>query len=363
MAEWAGIFHTTIQEYSREEEVNIFRNRKLPALLMQGGRISHNHGGERMNWKVRYKQNNLQGMGDSPTVTHPRFNRDLSAELPWRGYVMGESVQWRERRLNKGMEAIVKIFETKAKRMLEDARDSFHTEFYIDGNASGNETKIHGIESFLGDDGTPSTTQPIADSSDTYAGMSTVLSTAGGGVWSGNWPDGSGDAQYDFWTPLLVNVSSTVAESSGGWTADTKTWPFTCGEALSFGIINTQKNRGMDDKLDLVTVTTSMYRQFQDFNRDKERINVGKDSALVKLGFTDTINWDGVDVTSEYGVPANTGYGFNTKKMELCCCTSQLIETFEPTWDETTMSWRFQMAMLLNAKFNPRNFCKFYPYS
>ena len=52
--------------------------------------------------------------------------------------------------MNKSTEAIVNIYSNIAKDLLGDIEESFCDELYVDGYASGNEKKIHGIESAFG---------------------------------------------------------------------------------------------------------------------------------------------------------------------------------------------------------------------
>src|SRR5262245_17682091 len=145
MAEdWSRIVNTTIREYIRQEEPNLRRNRKLLAMLQARGRISMNHGGTDMDWKVKFKRAPVQGYADSDTLTFARRDRWKTAVLPWRGYAATDSMTKLERLKNKGTEAIIKVYEQIAPQLLEDIDDQFGDELYIDGNAAGNSLRIHG---------------------------------------------------------------------------------------------------------------------------------------------------------------------------------------------------------------------------
>lgn len=366
MPEWTRVVNTTISEYLKGEEINVLRNRKLLALLKSKGRISMNHSGISHTWRVRYKQVPMTGYSDGNTITFPRRERHKTAEIEWRGYVTTDSLTKKERLMNRSTQQIIDIYSGTTKLLMEDINDQFGQEFYIDGNATGNEERMHGIESFMGQSGV-SASAPVGSAVDTYAGLTTTLGTYGG-AWSPStaaWPTGSGDAQFDFWSPLLVDYTSAVAAGSGGWSAATKTWPNTCDDALRFAVLYTQKNRTMEEQLDVFFLETDLYRQWLTKISDKERINVmrGQDSALVKLGFKDVTNLDGTDITSEYGIPTNTGYGFNVDKMELMSMQGQLFVADGPEWSPSDRAWRFAIDCLGNFKFNPRNFAKLKNYS
>lgn len=353
MAEWARIANTTIKKYIKGETLAILRNRKILALLESKGRISYNNSGNEVQWQVRYRQAAMQGFDDSDTLSFSRQNRWKTATLPWRGYAATDSITKRETLINKGPEALINVYANTAKMLMSDVDEQFGDEIYIDGNATGNSKRLHGLESFLSVSGVASTL--IGVNNDTYAGLSTALGNYGG-AWSGTWPSGTGDAQYDFWTPLVVDYTD------GDWAATTKTWPNTCLEALRYGIIKGKKNKSKKGMLDLIDLNDDLYRQFLDKLQTEEQLNVqrgGDASGLYKLGFTDVTNFDGVDVTFEYGIPTTIGYGLCTDCMELMSLQGELFVPEGPDFDIAGQSWRFSIDFLGNLKFEAiRNFVK-----
>ncbi len=359
MEHWSRIVNTTIREYSREEEVNILRNRKVLAMFRERGRISFNHAGEKMDWKVRYKRAPMTGYADSDVLSFSRRDRWKTAYLDWRGYASTDSMTKVERLVNKNTEAIVNVYSGVAKHLMEDMEENFGDECYIDGNATGNSKRVHGIESFMGDTGTGAAAGFIVPPSDTYANLSTILGNEGGS-WSVNgsaqveWPTGTGDAQYDYWSPLIVDYTDTA------WSPTTKTWQNTCKEALRYGIVKGRRNRNRKGGLDVITLNDELYRQFLNKCEDQERLNVqrGDKQGLYALGFTDVINFEGVDITSEYGMPSSLGYGWSFENSELCSLQPQLFVPEGPDFDIATQSWRFSLDFFGNFKFNPRAFTK-----
>lgn len=370
MAEWSRVVNTTIRQYVRGEEAAVMRNRKLTALMLSKGRVKYNASGEQYDWKVRYKRAPLAGFADADTLTFPRRNRWKTAVLPWRGYATTDSMTKKEKLMNKNVEAIIKVYDGIARILMEDIEDQFGDELYIDGNASGNSKRIHGIESFLGG-GTntvnistgASRTANAADKtavpSDTYAGLLTDLGNYGGS-WTGVWPFGTGDAHYDFWSPMLVNWSSDA------WSGD-DTFGGSGDEAIRWLIVGSQKNKSKRGILDLVLLEGSMYNDLLNLLDGKERFisRPGRnEGSLAKLGFTDQLNFDGVDVTWEYGVPSNTGYGFNIDKMQLCSLQGQLFVPEGPDFDIASQSWRFSIDYYGNMEFaSPRSHGKLYNYA
>lgn len=367
MPSWARIVNSTSQKYFRKEEVNILRNRKLLALMQSRGRITYNHSGDFMDWKVRFRRAPLTGYADGDTLTFARINKRKTAQLEWRGYTVSDSMTKMEREQNKSVEAIIKIYDNLARELKDDIDDQFGDEFYVDGNAAGNSKRIHGFESALGDGGntidiTSATAAERSENADdrvqapddTYANLSTKLGNYGGS-WTGSWPNGTGSSEFDFWSPIIAATDST----DYGTTNDN--WAEQGDQVLRYGIIQTQKNKSKRGMLDIVFIDRSMYQEFLQLLDNKERFisRPGRnEGSLAKLGFTDMVNYDGVDVTSEYGVPANIGYGVNVNSIELRSLQSQLFNVDGPDWDVASRSWRFAVDFLGNLVLNPRELLK-----
>lgn len=372
MAEWARVVNTTIREYIRGEEPNVLRNRKLTALLRERGRITFNHAGEQLDWKVRYKRAPLTGFADADTLTFSRQQRWKTAVLPWRGYASTDSMTKKERLMNKNIEAIIKVYSNVAKLLLEDIEDNFEDELYIDGNAAANAKRMHGMESALGDDGntmditsvvgaerSANAADKAAAPNDTYAGLVTQVGNYGG-TWTGSWPDGTGDAHFDFYSPTLVNTDSS---GFGGATNDVAGQ---IDEVLRYLIIRSQKNKSRRGQLDLILLVSDFYEALLNLIDTKERFvaRPGRnEGSLAKLGFTDVVNWDGVETTWCYGVTASTGYGVNVDEMELCSLQGQLFVPEGPDFDIASQSWRFSIDMYGNLKMNPRCMGKVFNYA
>jgi len=357
--EWTRVVNTTIHDYLREVEVGVLRNRKLLALMQSKGRVTFDHSGDKLDWKVRYKRVPIQGYADMDTLTFSRANRWLTAQLVVRGYAATDMINKRERLMNKSTQAIVKVFSEITANLMEDIEDQFGDELYGDGEAAGRTKNIHGLESFLGDTGAEATAGFIYPPSDTYAGLITNLgnyggnwSTSGGNV---NWPSGTGDTHYDFWSPVIVKVTSQ------SWAASTKTWPNTCREALRYGLIKGRRNKSKRGTIDLVLMDGEWYRQLEEKIEATERLVVSRGEAggLLSLGFKDTLNFEGVDHTWEYGIPSETAYGIPTESLELCSWQKTLFEPYGPDYDVSTQSYRYSIDFFGNLKCaSPRGFVK-----
>lgn len=351
MAEWSRVLSTTIRNYLREVEVNILRNRRLPAMLKEKGRITYDWSGEEMEWRVQYRMVPMVGYADMDVVQFARQDRWKIANLDWRGYSISDAMSKKEKLMNKSDEAIIKIYADTAERLVEDMEMQFADQYFTDGTLAANSKLMHGIESFMSGTSATSVTAGYANPTNTFAGISCQLGNYGG-TWTGTWPEGLGDAHYDFWSPIIVDYTASTAWSSG------TTWANNCIQTVRAGIIKAQRQKARKGQLDFIMLGDTMYRQFLDANAAKERIMVerGQKSKLTQLGFHDVINQDGIDLTWEYGVPAGFGYGFNCDMMETRSLQSQLFVNDGPDYDPVTKTWRFAVDFFGNTVWNPRQF-------
>jgi nitrogen regulatory protein PII-like uncharacterized protein len=360
MADFSRIVSTTINKHLRETEPAILRNRKLTALLQKKGRVKMNCSGKAMDWRVEYKRIPIEAYGDMDIVNFSRNDRWKVAELDWRGYSVADAVSKKEKLVNKNMEAIVKIYTDASEHLIEDMQEQFAEELYVDGYATGNSNRICGLESFMGQSGVASSR--IATASDTYAGLRTDLGFYGGNAAS-NWPDGVTDAHADFFTPVLVDCTDAA------WSAATKTFAANAIEQLRYGIIAAQRNASKQGQLDLILLDRAMYRDLLEAMDAKERLNVQRnDSGLWSVGFTDMVMLDGVEITSEYGIPltnsAPAGYGLNLDKLQLCSLQGQLFMADMPDYDVSRKVDRLSVDFFGNLKCqSPRYFVKWANYT
>lgn len=370
--EWARVVNTTHQQYVRQETINVLRNDKLLAMLEAKGRITFNNSGNFVTWPIEYRLIPVAPYADMDIVTFQRHNTDVLAELGWRGYAAAEAVSKKERLMNSGMEAFVNIWNERLNKLTKAMKRHFSGELYIDGNAAGNTKRLHGIESFMAATKTlditkttpTSRTANAADKAaypdDTYAGLATELGNKGGS-WTGSWPDGAGDEEFDYFSPLLVNWSSTAWPASGAGTLANQGQ-----KILRFAIMHSRKNVGKEGMVDLALLDRDLYIDFLQNVQTDQRVLVTRganESLLTKLGFGDTVNFEGVDVSSEFEVPDSVGYGFNVDYMELKSLQGMLFDLQGPFYDESTMTWRETLDFFGNICFNPRMFFKLDDYA
>lgn len=277
---------------------------------------------------------------------------------------MTDMVTKKEKLMNRGKPALIKYVSEMVEQMSDDFTDRFHKQIYIDGDATGNSKKIHGFDSFT--TASQQTGNFVATPNDSFGGLTTNLGNYGGS-WTGTWPVGTGDTEYDFWAPVIADYTNTA------WAASTKTWVNTCHEVLRFVIIKCKRNDTMKGALDCFFLDGELFRQWEALLDTKERVMVapgaaGSKPTLRNLGFGDVQDFEGTEITWEFGVPTDSsgnpqGYAMNVDEMELCSLQDRLFVPEGPFYDEASLSDRFAIHMFGNMKWNPRYFGKVAQYT
>lgn len=359
--DWARSIATTIVNHLREEEVASLRKYKVFAALEGSGNIRTNMSGRGFDWEIQYRNHNPSGNNGETPRSFARQNLWKNAELEYRGAQVTDAIYKKEMLENRSAQALVNVAGKMASRLLTSMEQYLAKEWVVDGYTAGNELRFHGIESFMGTNGTinvatgaqrtANAADPFGYASDTYAGLSTVLGAYGGSQKSGVWPNGEADPEYDFYSPVIVNHTSTYFGGS--------TWAANCVKAVREAIHQTRRNDTKEDQVDMVLLDRRLFIDFLNTLDSKERVIVSRTNGLRSYGFTDVFELDGVEISGENSIPANTGYGMAIGNMELLCMENQLMVSEGPFYDEQTQQFRYVVSTLGNLKFKtPRNFFK-----
>lgn len=357
---------TTLANHIREVEESMLRNYQMGALLEAGGRVNYNNSGEGFDWPVQYRLHKVEGNTGETQRNFARRNLWKTASLEFRGYQTTDSMYYREFRSNKGPEGVVKVFDNFVERLETSLTQGLGGEYYADGSASGNEQSWHGLESMFVLNGTVDSTSGAQRSAnaadivgypnDTYAALSTVLGNYGGENESGQyWPDGIADAEYDFWSPLVVNYTTTHADLP----SSTNTWAGQGDEAMRYAIINAQRNTSKNGQITNILLARDLYMGLLNIIDTKERIQISSEQSLRALGFKNVLNFDGIEVSWEAAIASGVGYGINYDNIELKSMDESLLRSEGPEYDIHSQSFNAVVSTLSNLKFSsPRNFFK-----
>jgi hypothetical protein len=359
---------TTLAHHIRDVEEAMSRNFAMGALLEAAGRHSYGRGGEGFDWPVQYRLNTVEGNTGETQRNFTRKNLWKTAYLDFRGYQATDSMYYREFLSNRGPEGIVKVFDNFTERLETSLKQHLGIQYYIDGAASGNEQSWNGFNSMFDIDlsGTDQTlhataaTTRAANAADivgfptgSYAGLTTNLGNYGGANESGQvWPAGIADPEYDFWTPLVVNYTTTHADIP----STTNTWAGQGDEAMRYAIIHAQRNSSMDGQVTNIFLARDLYIKLMNLLDDKEQVQVTNEWSLRAFGFKNVVGFDGLEVTWEAGVPTATGFGMNYNAVEMLSMDNTLLRSEGPEYDIHAQSFNAVVSTLSNLKFSsPRN--------
>jgi len=359
--DWARSIATTIVNHLREEEIASLRKYKLFAALEGAGQVRMNMAGRGFDWEIQYRNHSPQGNNGESPRSFARQNLWKKAELEYRGYQVTDAIFKKEMLENRSAQALVNVAGKMSNRLITSMQQHLAKQWVQDGYAAGNELKFHGIESFMGTNGTvnvasgaqrsANAADPFGYPTDTYAGLSTALGAYGGSQISGYWPNGEADAEFDFFSPVIVNYTSS-------YFGDTS-WAANCTKAVREAIHQTRRNDSAEDQIDMVLLDRRLFIDFLNALDAKERVIVSRTNGLRSYGFTDVFELDGVEISGENSVPANTGYGLAVGNIELLCMEGNLLTSEGPFYDEISQQYRYVVSHLGNLKFkSPRNFFK-----
>lgn len=331
MAEDAQVLVTTASQFLAGASDLTIRKRLWLKMMQRYGRLSFNHAGYDCNWDIEYSQPELEQFADGDDITFGNHRAYKQMSLNWRGYKASDSISLKQKLMNRGELAIVNMSERKAANLRKGASDRFHKELFVDGNATGNDNRFSGWETFLGA-GTCAATDQVAVNSDTYAGLSTAQAYYGGS-WSTDlasadrpnatlatdWPHGNGDTEYDALSAKLINYTSSAWPSGG------TTWEENCIEAVRAAGIWCSCTLGEEDAPQLLMLPSLMFSRFKTaFDPTLRTIVPHKESQ--DLGFGSTMMFEGMSIHYEFNCPAASGYLFNPNAVELKFLTSDIFE-------------------------------------
>ena len=367
--EWVGIANTTRPKYMKGASDLTLRSRYLLARYRQKGRILYNQSGDECQWQLEYSQPPVESYSDGGVVDFSNHDAFRKVRIDWRGYVATDTLTKKQNAMNSGQEALINLFQTKSNRLMKSIKDNFAGELYKDGDSTGRENCVHGLETFLTAT-TPAATDILATPNDTYGldSLSTVLGTYGGS-WSNNlttfpnatlatdWPDGQGSSEYDFNAPKLVNWSSSA------WGTGATSWEANCWRAISQLITWLTTTGGEDGMPDVCVLAPNLFTGYKNHEEAIRRISVPHKGAN-DLGFGNVLNQDGCAIVSDFDCPANTGYMLNTSHVTISSLMPDLFWMEGPDKDPRTLwSWLWGVGFFGNAQYKPKHVGKLKNYA
>lgn len=366
--EWVGAVKAMMPEYVKKEEDATIRTRVAFRRLQQKGRITMNHGGNKCVWDVLRGELDVAGYTDGGELTFAPSDLLTQAEQNWRAYKVTEFLSQKQDLMANDNLMLSQSFKSKIPNMFQALRRQMACGLYDDGNATGYTDGIHGAKSWYYRAAQPDTTEIIAQPGDTFAGISTAVGqydtwTTDLGV--GNypnediatdWPEGGtgNTAGYDFSSPKLYNWDSTKWSDAG-----LATWPGNCEYVLSRLQQHMMLTAGVDESDLFVILAPNLFNGFKNAERARQR-NLMPHPDARDLGIPgDILNFDGLRITSEFGVTSNQFWAWNLAKVEICSLDKRLFHQIGPNWCDTRPGYLFQAGFMGNIKWGSPKFHAF----
>jgi len=354
---WARVDVTTLNKHIKRLSDLTDRKRVFLNTLKKRGSVLMNQHGKKFDWRVMMELPDVDAYDDMEAVNIMRRNPYRELELPYRALSAGESISKFEKLANgSGPEALIKIISKITPNLTKAVTNALASGLYNDADSTSNDSdrKMHGLETVFSDISSVVTNSKAGDPSGTYAGINMALGTYNNSSWtaetSDGWPTGTGDEAYCALSPLLVDVTNS------GWTANTKTWPNTWRQCIRYG--QTYMEVLHNEQIDTIILAPTYWREALDSMDDNERIIVTRNAenmSLTKLGH-EAINFEGTELTKEYGVPDKCGYGVIWDKLTLRSMQGQLIG-IDKDRDITTKTDRFTVDFFGNLQIESPCYC------
>lgn len=328
---------TTLPEILSEVQDECTRNYQMMALINARGNQKWNCGGLGFTWKVKYRNHKIQGTNGENPRNWSQINQYQTGRLDWRGYEVTDTISKQEVRQNKGPAAMINVLDDFESNLKTSIEQELGPQFYNDGYDTEHPDYWHGLMSLYRQNGqtlTANNTPRARNDADkvivpsgSYADINCAL-----GAFSGeqhdtsvNWPEGTADTHYDFWSPLMLQWDGT------GFTGTTNGEKFK--NAMRFGLTHAMRNSDKNGQLTNFWTDRGNFIDLKSYYEDKQTIEVTSGTELYQLGFKNVIVIDGVEVSFEAAMPVGFGFGVNMAKIELRGLDEQMFTLDGPEYD------------------------------
>lgn len=352
---------TTLPMILPEVQDNCMRRYQMLALLQSRGLVKFNDFGLGINWKIKYRNHRLQGSNGENPRNYSQINQYQTAYLDWRGYEVTDVISKNEIKRNKGEAALIRVFDEFESNLRASIENEMGPQFYNDGYDESHPDYWHGLMSLyrqagetLGPNNVPrarNDADKVIVPDGSYGQLSCKLGAYGGSQHDPtvNWPDGTADTQYDFWSPLMLQWDGT------GFGTGPNGEKFK--NALRFGLTHAQRNSDSKGAITQAWTDRTNMIDMKEFYDGKQSIEVTAGTELYKLGFKDVMVFDGVEVSTENAMPKGFAFAMNIENVELRCLDEQLFVMDGPEYDMDLKIFKAAVESDTNLLYrSPRNF-------
>ena len=349
--ETAQLVEVQVADYARGRVDNTVRRRLVLRMLDQRGRITYNNRSHQFVWTEQFDQPDISTTGAGGQFTFNESDLYRQCGLEVRGYSGEDVLYYKNHAMNGPAGAMIEYYGDKIPRLMEAMEDEIGKDIYLDGNDANRPDSLHGFDSGLGYTA-PNPGDMVAQPNDNYAGHATNLGTITG-TWDNrlsaanqpnqslgsDWPNGRGDAAYDWHAPLILNGTSTRWGSPHFYD--------TAGIIFRRATTWARKNGGRDARPTCFMCGGDKWWDYTTYQEQYFR-NVIPHEEAVDLGFPETLKQEGVMIAEEFDTPADSVYILNVNKMELKSIDNVLWRTVGPHYDMKSDAFLFRVGFFGN---------------
>jgi hypothetical protein len=374
-----SVIVATMPKYMKELADETTRKYLRLALIRQHGNIQTGPGsGTRCIWPLLVRKPASRGLAKGVPIVYEDNQPLENLSLPWRGGYVPDSMSWIDWVVNQGPQQIINLWQTK----LNNSSSALQEDFQAWSLAASDGILPHGLEEFLGY--TPcASTDKIATPNDSYGDSEKSLSTVLGALSSGaswsdagsgyqnatlanDFPNGTGPRDYNANSPLLVNFATTA------WGTGDATWESNCWRVLTQALSWQNRLCGDGGKATNIALGETLWTGLKNHHETLRRKQMdGENKAALELGITDTLNFDGTAIHTEYLIPSGVGYIENMAQVEIQALTPELFwmfqggaqtigspVSFDEGMDMHSLTKNLLQGFLGNFKYRPRHVTK-----
>jgi hypothetical protein len=353
------VANVTISRWFKRLSDQAFQKWAFLKMLESKKRCFYGQSGGEMRWPVVYRYADVEAWVDGQPGGFQRNTFTFDAYLPWRGYRSNEAWSIKEELENGGEFGLVKLFKNREAFVKKGLYKKMGGEWFKDGAATGNEHTFHGAETLFSGIGAQTDANRLTTSfTSTYAGTSCSYTSLKSNAVAGT------DEEYGVWSGIGVNTNRNPGTGI-------RAWEDYADEYIRTGVIEASYGDAQEDRTDMILLSKTSYEQLLNILDDKERIPFkrGEDVGMVKAGFTNFVEIDGVQVGWDFGMEAHTtdansdvvhGYGFNFDEMGLYMLNKSALWDSKSGFSLDYASQRVLYWCLGNLRFeSPRHVLKF----
>lgn len=362
---------TTIPRFIKGAEDQTVRGSYFFNRLLQGGRIKKGESGTGLYWLLKIRLPTVTPLSNHTVMDFTPTEKHIEMRNGLRGYKTQESMSMIDQEINKGASALANLFQEKGNDLRAAMKQDLQGECYKSGSSAGRTDRYEGLETGLGS-GTVTVADKIAVPNGAYAGQDTDLAV-NGGFWSADlttpnnaslakdWPDGSGDPQYDCNSPILVNTGSDA------WGTGSNDHRVNLFRAISqtqiwLKLLGAQASDGL-------TVVDGWSFQGMRENQEAKMRLVQPAKSSMDIGMVGSggaLYLDGMEIQPDFWCPPMTAYTFSMQNVSLHSWFEEGLFRSKGPIELPQMSFSTIWALftLGNIKYKSmRGAAKYYPYA